>query len=112
MRRGTQGHVVESTRASVWREGGTEVAWKRGSATRVHVDTRMAPRGSVTACEWWAHGLVCPSESIGAVTQMRYAAPPYIPVLSLCFSLCGTMSPSFVFISSDVAMFKTSDRVI
>ena len=55
-----------------------------------------------------------PGKSIGGggVTQMRYATLPYIVVMSLYFSSCGTMFPSFVFISGDVAMFKMSDCVI
>ena len=62
---------------------GSEVARMRGNATRVHSDAWVAPRGSVRGLRVMGHGLVGPGKIIGAVTQMRYAAPRCIPVNSL-----------------------------
>ena len=73
---------------------GAEMTWTHDSATQVHANARVAPRGNVREnCESWAHRLVCPGESIGEVAQMRYAAPCYIPVKFSLILPCGTMFP-------------------
>ena len=72
--------------------GGTEVAQMCGRATRVHMDARVAPRGSERAGRWRAHGLVGLGYSIGAVTHFRSAAPPFILTLSLFFFHVGLCS--------------------
>ena len=38
-------------RVPFWRGGGTDEARTRGRATRVHVDTLVAPHGGEEACE-------------------------------------------------------------
>ena len=108
---GTQGHLAEPhepTRAL----GGADVAQTRDSAMRVHADTRVVPRGGVRGLRVMGPRVSGPKWEYWAVTQMRYATPPYIPVISLYFYLCGTMFPFFVFILGDVALFKTSDLMI
>ena len=80
--------VAHGTRADA-----TWHARPRGSVTRTHVlrwHERVAGpcKSTLTpgcrhvvvweAGRWWAHGLVGPSKSIGAVTQSCYATLPYI----------------------------------
>ena len=52
-----------------------------------------------------------PGKSVGAVTQMRYANPPYISAIPLYFTRVGLFFLPILF-SGDVATQKTSDRMI
>ena len=70
---------------------GAEVARTRGSATRDHADARVAQRGSVRGLRVMG-GLVGSGKSIGAVTQMRYAAPRFILEKSSLFLHVGLCS--------------------
>ena len=54
-------------------------------------------------------GIVGPSNSTGAVTQMRKGAPHYTCVISLYFFPCGTNL--FLSFSGDVAMRGVSDEI-
>ena len=73
-----------------------QVARMRGKATRVHADARMAPRGMRGADTLRAHGLVGPSEIIGAVTQMCYAPLHFILVVSSLFFRVGLCYREFL----------------
>ena len=64
----------------------------RGS-TQVHADAREGRHVVRRVGEWRAHGLVGPGYRIGAVTHLRYAAPPYIIAKSAYFLRCGTIFP-------------------
>ena len=77
MRRGTQGHVAEP-REPTWGTGGAQGVDTWQEAMWVHADAREGRHVARGAGVWRAHGLVGPSESIGAVTQMRYRALPFI----------------------------------
>ena len=114
--------VIFPARITTWCGSGTrpDATWHarpRGSATRAHESACVArrwrgcvagPRESTRtprwhhmaesqAGRWWAHGLVGPGKSIGAVTQRRYAALPYIltyPTNFLRVGLCSLIISS------------------
>ena len=92
MRHGMQGHVAAPRGPTCW--GGTD-AWQG------HASPRERPGGAMWhewwAGRWWAHGLVGPGKSIGAVTQRRYTAPRFILTCSIDFlyvGLCSWLTPS------------------
>ena len=69
---------------------------------RVHTDARQGrPVASGEVGRWRAHGLVGLGYKIGAVTHLRYAAPPYILINSTYFLRLGLCSVESYF-ASDV----------
>ena len=88
MQHDTQGHLAEPRGPT---RGGGADTWQRHASPR---ERPGAPRGtrSEWVGRWWAHRLVGPGNSIGAVTQMCKESPPYIRAIPLFFFRVGLCS--------------------
>ena len=121
MARGTRGDATwhprphgRATRAHVGSLGGLSGCERVAGATRVHANAPGEGGGRHMASEgagmWRAHGLVGLGDSIGAVTHLRYAAPPFI-LTFLFFSSVRDYVPGRSSFVGDVAAPWTSDEI-